>query len=93
MFLGDLRKFANWKFANINDIQHVTNWAILLSRDAAALAEFWDWLEEEISKDRALIEVEDFEGEAISKWRFGACNKGKKPSFTDMHGPVVLTIE
>ncbi|KAI9098950.1 hypothetical protein K1719_024717 [Acacia pycnantha] len=27
-------------------------------RDAAALAEFWDWLEKEISKDRALTEVE-----------------------------------
>ncbi|KAI9114264.1 hypothetical protein K1719_014914 [Acacia pycnantha] len=35
----------------------------------------------------------DFEGEAVSKCRFGACNKGKKPSSTDMHGPVVLTIE
>ncbi|KAI9085368.1 hypothetical protein K1719_032624 [Acacia pycnantha] len=61
--------------------------------DVDAFAEFWDWLEEEISKDRALTEVEDFEGEAVSKWRFGACNKGKKPGFTDMHGPVVLTIE
>ncbi|KAK4273462.1 hypothetical protein QN277_021858 [Acacia crassicarpa] len=27
-------------------------------RDAAALAEFWEWLEKEISKDRALTEVE-----------------------------------
>lgn len=29
-----------------------------MSRDAAALAEFWDWLEKEISNNRALTEVE-----------------------------------
>lgn len=29
-----------------------------MSRDAAALAEFWDWLEKEISKDRILTELE-----------------------------------
>lgn len=27
-------------------------------RDAAALAQFWDWLEEEIQKDTVLTEVE-----------------------------------
>lgn len=27
-------------------------------RDAAALAEFWDWLEKEISNDRILSELE-----------------------------------
>ena len=29
-----------------------------MSRDAAALAQFWDWLEKEISEDGILTEVE-----------------------------------
>jgi len=31
---------------------------LFISRDAAALAQFWDWLETEITKDRTLTEVE-----------------------------------
>ena len=30
----------------------------IVSRDAAALAQFWDWLETEIANDRILTEVE-----------------------------------